>query len=58
MGRQSVQAVVDELVDADLVEERQNRFDEPRHAVPGLVRLVGLAGVLNSPWWTNDKQSS
>jgi hypothetical protein len=58
MGRQSVEAVVDELVDADLVEERQTRFDEPQHVVPGLIRLVGLSGALNSPWWSSDKQET
>jgi hypothetical protein len=52
MGRQLVEAVVDELVDADLVEERQNRFDEPVLVVPALVRLVGLTGALRGPWWT------
>ncbi|HEV8556606.1 MAG TPA: BTAD domain-containing putative transcriptional regulator [Actinophytocola sp.] len=58
MGRQSVEAVVDELVDADLVEERQTRFDEPQHVVPGLIRLVGLSGTLSSPWWSTDKQGT
>jgi DNA-binding SARP family transcriptional activator len=54
MGRQMVETVVDELVDADLVEERQNRFDEPRLVVPALVRLVGLTGALRGPWWTGE----
>jgi DNA-binding SARP family transcriptional activator/DNA-binding transcriptional ArsR family regulator len=57
MGRQTVEAVLDELVDADLVEERQTRFDEPQHVVPNLVRLVGLSGVLNNSWWTGVRQS-
>jgi DNA-binding SARP family transcriptional activator len=52
MGRQTVETVLDELVDADLVEERENRFDESQHLVPGLIRLVGLSGVLNSSWWS------
>jgi DNA-binding SARP family transcriptional activator/DNA-binding transcriptional ArsR family regulator len=56
MGRQTVEAVLDELVDADLVEERQTRFDEPQHVVPGLVRLVGLSGVLNSARWMTGRQ--
>jgi DNA-binding SARP family transcriptional activator len=52
MSRHTVEAVLDELVDADLVEERQARFDEPQHVIPGLIRLVGLSGVLNSSWWS------
>lgn len=55
MGRQTVEAVLDELVDADLVEERETRFDEPQHLVPGLMRLVGLSGALNSPWFMGGK---
>lgn len=52
MSRQTVEAVLDELVDADLVEERETPFDEPQHLVPGLIRLVGLTGVLNSSFWS------
>lgn len=58
MGRQSVEAVIDELVDADLVEERQTRFDEPQHLVPGLVRLIGLSGMLNGSWWMGGSQGN
>jgi DNA-binding SARP family transcriptional activator/DNA-binding transcriptional ArsR family regulator len=53
MDRQSVETVLDELVDADLVEERQNSYEEPRHRIPTLIRLVGLTGAL-TPWWTRD----
>ena len=56
MGRQTVESVLDELVDADLVEERQTRFGEAQHLVPDLIRLVGRSGVLNTSWWTGGKQ--
>jgi hypothetical protein len=51
MSRHAVETVLDELVDSDLVEERQTRHAEPQHRVPTLIRLVGLSGVLNSTWW-------
>lgn len=46
-----VNQTLDELVDADLVEELTD--DEPRHQVPPLVRLVGLSGLVGSAWWRN-----
>ncbi len=58
MGRQTVEAVLDELVDADLVEERETPFDEPQHLVPGLIRLVGLSGVLSSSWWSPNNRDA
>ncbi|GAB3433778.1 AfsR/SARP family transcriptional regulator [Actinophytocola sediminis] len=47
----AVHAVLDELVDADLVEELESDEPEPRHQVPALIRLVGLSGMLGSSWW-------
>jgi DNA-binding SARP family transcriptional activator len=58
MGRQTVDTVLDELVDADLIEERHGQFDEPKHLVPGLVRLIAVAGMLNGPWWTADNKGN
>ncbi|MPZ81085.1 MAG: MarR family transcriptional regulator [Actinophytocola sp.] len=52
MSPSAVQTVLDELVDADLVEELLEG-DEPRHHVPALIRLVGLSGMLGSSWWRN-----
>lgn len=49
-----VHDTLDELVDADLVEElaiRDSTEDDPRHQVPELVRLVGLSGLVGSTWW-------
>lgn len=46
-----VHDTLDELVDADLVEELDTREDEPRHQVPELVRLVGRSGLVGSTWW-------
>jgi DNA-binding SARP family transcriptional activator/DNA-binding transcriptional ArsR family regulator len=57
MNRQTVETILDELVDADLVEERQTPHDEPQHLIPTLIRLVGLAGSL-APWWTKDRMSN
>ncbi|MCT2585786.1 AfsR/SARP family transcriptional regulator [Actinophytocola gossypii] len=55
MAPAAVHTVLDELVDADLVEELAGEPDgadqEPRHHVPALVRLVGLSGTLGSSWW-------
>lgn len=51
MGAAAVHHILDELVDADLVEELDIGEDEPRHLVPGLVRLVGLSGLVGSSWW-------
>lgn len=42
------QAVLDELVDADLVAELDANSPEPRHTVPTLMRLVALSGVPGS----------
>jgi DNA-binding SARP family transcriptional activator len=56
MGRHTVESVLDELVDADLVEERQTPHGEPQHVVPGLIRLVGLSGVLGSSWWNRNER--
>jgi DNA-binding SARP family transcriptional activator len=56
MGRHTVETVLDELVDADLVEEHQTPHGEPRHVVPGLIRLVGLSGVLGSSWWNRNER--
>jgi DNA-binding SARP family transcriptional activator len=53
MGEAVVHSTVDELVDADLVEELETDEPEPRHQVPPLVRLVGLSGLLGSTWWRN-----
>ncbi|OLF17377.1 AfsR/SARP family transcriptional regulator [Actinophytocola xanthii] len=47
----AVHTVLDQLVDADLVEELEGDEPEPRHQVPPLVRLVGLSGMLGSSWW-------
>lgn len=49
LGGPAVLGVLDELVDADLVEEGDG--EEPRYSVPALVRLVGLSGMLGSSWW-------
>jgi DNA-binding SARP family transcriptional activator len=46
-----VHDTLDELVDADLVEELDTREEDPRHQVPELVRLVGLSGQVGSTWW-------
>jgi predicted transcriptional regulator len=46
-----VHDTLDELVDADLVEELDTREEEPLHQVPELVRLVGLSGLVGSTWW-------
>lgn len=46
-----VHAALDELLDADLVEEHPGDDGEPRHQVPSLVRLVGLSGLTGSTWW-------
>lgn len=51
MSAAAVHAVLDELVDADLVEEVDSGEEEPRHHVPALIRLVGLSGMLGSSWW-------
>jgi predicted transcriptional regulator len=40
-----VHDTLDELVDADLVEELDVREEDPRHQVPELVRLMGLSGL-------------
>jgi DNA-binding SARP family transcriptional activator len=56
MGRHTVESVLDELVDADLVEERQTPHGDPQHVVPGLIRLVGLSGVLGSSWWNRNER--
>jgi hypothetical protein len=45
-----VQNVLDELVDADLVEELETPDGQLRHQVPALFRLVGLSGRLASSW--------
>jgi DNA-binding SARP family transcriptional activator/DNA-binding MarR family transcriptional regulator len=58
MGKQTVEAVLDELVDADLVEERETVLDEPQHLVPGLIRLVGLSGVLSTSWWAPNNRGA
>ncbi|MFL6122740.1 BTAD domain-containing putative transcriptional regulator [Actinophytocola sp.] len=46
-----VHDTLDELVDADLVEELDTREEEPLHQVPELVKLVGLSGLVGSTWW-------
>lgn len=51
MSPAAVHTVLDELVDADLVEEQESDAPEPRHHVPALIRLVGLSGMLGSSWW-------
>jgi len=56
MGVAAVETVLDELVDADLVEEMAVGADEPRHHVPALIRLVALSGVLGTAWWRNTGQ--
>jgi hypothetical protein len=53
MGVDAVTDTLDELVDADLVEQLESEEPEPRHQVPSLVRLVGLSGLLGSTWWRN-----
>ncbi|MGH3758603.1 BTAD domain-containing putative transcriptional regulator [Actinophytocola sp.] len=47
------QGVLDELIDADLVEELDADSAEPSHAVPALMRLVALSAVPGSSWWRN-----
>ena len=44
------QNVLDELVDADLVDELETPDGQLRHQVPALFRLVGLSGRLASSW--------
>lgn len=51
MSLPAVHNTLDELVDADLVEELPSDDGEPRHRVPSLVRLVGLSGLVGSTWW-------
>lgn len=46
-----VQRSLDELVDADLVEELARDGEEPLLEVPTLVRLVGLSGVVEGRTW-------
>jgi DNA-binding SARP family transcriptional activator len=61
MSVSAVETVLDELVDADLVEEVGGAAadgDEPRHHVPALIRLVALSGVLGTTWWRNTGQRS
>lgn len=53
MGVGAVTDTLDELVDADLVEQLESEEPEPLHQVPSLVRLVGLSGLLGSTWWRN-----
>jgi DNA-binding SARP family transcriptional activator len=53
MSQAAAQHVLDELIDADLVEELDVNSPEPRHEVPALIRLVALSGVLGSSWWRN-----
>jgi DNA-binding SARP family transcriptional activator/DNA-binding MarR family transcriptional regulator len=52
MSPPAVETVVDELVDADLVEERAGQQAEPQLRVPALIRLVGMVGVPTGSWWT------
>lgn len=58
MSRHTVESVLDDLVDADLVEERQTSYSEPQHSVPALMRLVSLSGVLNSAWWATNARNT
>ncbi len=51
MSAAAAQTVLDELIDADLVEELDANSPQPRHAVPALIRLVALSGVLSGSWW-------
>ncbi|MFL6141120.1 MAG: BTAD domain-containing putative transcriptional regulator [Labedaea sp.] len=51
----AVQNVLDELVDADLVEELET--SEPRHRVPPLIRLVALSGAVGDTWWKTSGES-
>lgn len=53
MSPTAVETVVDELVDADLVEERASQQAEPQLRVPALIRLVGLADVPTGSWWAS-----
>jgi DNA-binding SARP family transcriptional activator len=53
MSPAAAQAVLDELIDADLVEELDANDPPQRHQVPALIRLVALSGVLGSTWWRN-----
>lgn len=53
MSAAVVHTALDELLDADLVEEHPGDDGEPRHQVPSLVRLVGLSGLTGSTWWRN-----
>ena len=58
MSVPAVETVLDELVDADLVEETDGGADEPRHHVPPLIRLVALSGTIATTWWRNTMQRS
>jgi DNA-binding SARP family transcriptional activator len=51
MSPASLHSTLDELVDADLVEELPGDDGEPLHQVSSLVRLVGLSGLVGSTWW-------
>jgi DNA-binding SARP family transcriptional activator/DNA-binding MarR family transcriptional regulator len=51
MSSSALHTTLDELVDADLVEELPGDDGEPRHQVPSLVRLIGLSGLVGSTWW-------
>jgi hypothetical protein len=52
-----VHDTLDELLDADLVEELGVRDDDPVHQVPELVRLVGLSGLVGSTWWRGQSRA-
>ncbi len=58
MSVPAVETVLDELVDADLVEETGDGVGEPRHHVPALLRQVALAGAIATTWWRNTAQRS
>lgn len=58
MSVSAVETVLDELVDADLVEETDDGVGEPRHHVPALLRHVALAGAIATAWWRNTAQRS
>ncbi|GAB1508156.1 AfsR/SARP family transcriptional regulator [Actinophytocola sp. KF-1] len=51
MNLSTVHATLDELVDADLVEELPDDDGEPRHQVPSLVQLISRSGLVGSTWW-------
>jgi DNA-binding SARP family transcriptional activator/predicted transcriptional regulator len=57
MSMAVVHDTLDELVDADLVEEFGVRDDDPLHQVPELVRLVGLSGLVGSTWWRGQSRA-